>query len=75
MHAPPSPPKLTLDELSRPVLPAPNALKSPAPVLVVECWCGMVKRMASERRQTEREKVIGASSGVGSCLSNGWRAE
>ena len=40
-----SPPKLTLDDLPRPVLPEPNAFKSSAPPVVVECWCGLVERM------------------------------
>lgn len=43
-----SPPKLTLDDLRRPVLPEPNACKSPAPPLVVECWIGMVAHMDRE---------------------------
>jgi len=40
-----APPKLTLDDLPRPVLPEPNAHKSPAPPVVVECWCLMVATM------------------------------
>jgi len=39
------PPKLTLDDLPRPVLPAPNEHKSPAPDVVVQCWIGLVQRM------------------------------
>ena len=39
------PPKLTLDDLPRPVLPAPNDHKSPAPDVVVQCWIGLVERM------------------------------
>ena len=39
------PPKLTLDDLPRPVLPAPNEHKSPAPDVVVQCWIGLVHRM------------------------------
>ena len=40
-----SPPNLTLDDLPRPVLPEPNEHKSPAPAVVVQCWCGLVERM------------------------------
>jgi hypothetical protein len=39
------PPKLTLDDLPRPILPAPNEHKSPAPDVVVQCWIGLVQRM------------------------------
>ena len=39
------PPKLTLDDLPRPVLPPPNEHKSPAPDVVVQCWIGLVQRM------------------------------
>jgi hypothetical protein len=38
-----SPPRITVDDLPRPVLPEPNAVKSPAPAVVVECWCLMVR--------------------------------
>jgi hypothetical protein len=41
----PSPPKSTIEDLARPVLPEPNERKSPAPAVVVQCWCGMVQRM------------------------------
>ena len=39
--------RLTIDDLPRPVLheDEPNAPKSPAPPVVVACWCGMVERM------------------------------
>jgi hypothetical protein len=49
-----SPPKLTLDDLPRPVLPEPNAtqFKSPAPAVIVACWCGLVERM--DRRTLDR---------------------
>jgi hypothetical protein len=40
-----SPPKSTIEDLARPVLPAPNEHKSPAPAVVVECWGGMVETM------------------------------
>jgi len=40
-----APRKLTLDDLPRPVLPEPNAQKSPAPPVDVECWCLMVETM------------------------------
>jgi len=40
-----SPPKLTIEDLSRPVLPQPNEHKTPAPAVVVACWCGLVERM------------------------------
>jgi hypothetical protein len=40
-----SPPKSTIEDLARPVLPEPNERKSPAPAVVVQCWCGMVERM------------------------------
>ena len=45
-----SPPKATLDEIPRPILPArePNEHKSPAPPAVVECWCLMVQHMDQE---------------------------
>ena len=47
-----SPPKSTVEDLPRPVLPAPNAVKSPAPAVVVQCWCGLVERM--DRRALNR---------------------
>ena len=48
-----SPPKLTLDDLPRPILPAPNATcKSPAPPMVVAAWCIGVERM--NRRTLDR---------------------
>jgi hypothetical protein len=47
-----SPPKSTVENLPRPVLPAPNAMKSPAPAVVVLCWCGLVERM--DRRALNR---------------------
>ena len=40
-----SPPRLTVDDIPRPVLPVPNDSKSPAPPVVVACWCGLVERM------------------------------
>ena len=40
-----SPPRITLDDLPRPVLPPPNGSKSSAPPAVVACWCGLVQRM------------------------------
>jgi hypothetical protein len=49
-HAPPPPPKSTIEDMPRPVLPqdAPNAYKSPVPPVVVECWIGMVAHMDRE---------------------------
>ena len=47
-----APPRLTIDDLPRPVLPAPNEAKSSAPVVVVQCWCGLVGRM--DRRTLNR---------------------
>ena len=47
-----SPPKSTLDDIPRPVLPAPNGTKSSAPAVVVQCWCGLVARMV--RRTLDR---------------------
>jgi hypothetical protein len=41
-----SPPKLTLGDLSRPVLPEPNAAKSPVPPVVLARWIGLVERMS-----------------------------
>jgi hypothetical protein len=46
------PPKATLEDQPRPVLPAPNAFKSPAPDVVVQVWVGMVERM--DRRTLNR---------------------
>jgi hypothetical protein len=46
-----SPPKRTLDDVPRPVLP-PNAFKSSAPAIVVQCWCGLAERM--DRRCLDR---------------------
>ena len=40
-----SPPKSTIEGAPRPTLPAPNAVKSSAPAVVVACWCGLVERM------------------------------
>jgi hypothetical protein len=40
-----SPPKSTIEDLSRPILPTPNEVKSPAPAVVVQYWCGLVERM------------------------------
>ena len=42
------PRKSTIEAQSRPVLPAPNAIKSPVPPVVLECWIGMVARMDRE---------------------------
>jgi hypothetical protein len=41
-----SPPKSTIDDLPRRVLPEPNAagFGSSAPAVVVEVWCGLVER-------------------------------
>jgi hypothetical protein len=47
-----SPPKSTVDDLPRPVLPEPNEHRSPAPAVVVACWCGLVERM--DRRALDR---------------------
>ena len=47
-----SPPRITLDDIPRPVLPAPNGVKSSAPAVVVECWRGLVQRM--DRRTLDR---------------------
>ena len=48
-----SPPKATIEDLPRPILPEPNAaFKSSAPAVVVQCWCGLVKRM--DRRTLNR---------------------
>ena len=47
-----SPPRITLDDIPRLVLPAPNGIKSSAPAVVVQCWCGVVGRMG--RRTLDR---------------------
>jgi len=47
-----SPPRITLDDIPRPVLPAPNGVKSSAPPAVMQCWCGLVERM--DRRSLNR---------------------
>ena len=48
-----SPPKSTIDDIPRPVLPEPNAaFKSSAPRVVVQVWCGLVERM--DRRTLNR---------------------
>jgi hypothetical protein len=47
-----SPPKSTIEDLPRPILAAPNEVKSPAPAVVVEWWCGLVERM--DRRELDR---------------------
>ena len=39
------PPKSTVDDIPRPIAPAPNAFKSSAPTVIVQCWCGLVRRM------------------------------
>ena len=49
-HRPP--PRLTLDDIPRPVLPPPNDTKSSAPSVVVACWCGLVERM--DRKALDR---------------------
>ena len=46
------PPKLTIEDVPRPVLPAPNVFKSPAPPVVVAAWCIGVERM--DRRTLNR---------------------
>ena len=44
-----SPPKSTIEDIPRPILPEPNAdFKSSAPPVVVECWCGLVAHMDRE---------------------------
>jgi hypothetical protein len=47
-----SPPKSTVEDLPRPVLPQPNEVKSAAPAVVVACWYGLVERM--DRRALNR---------------------
>ena len=49
-----SPPKSTVADIPRPVLPEsePNAVKSPAPPVIVQCWCIGVERM--NRRTLDR---------------------
>jgi hypothetical protein len=48
-----SPPKSTIADIPRPVLPEPNAaFKSSAPSVLVQCWCGLVERM--DRRTLNR---------------------
>jgi len=47
-----APPKSTVDDIPRPIVPAPNAFKSSAPSVIVQCWCGLVKRM--DRRGLDR---------------------
>jgi hypothetical protein len=48
-----SPPKSTIADIPRPILPEPNAaVKSSAPAVVVACWCGLVERM--DRRALDR---------------------
>ncbi|HUQ81387.1 MAG TPA: hypothetical protein VM076_09630 [Gemmatimonadaceae bacterium] len=39
------PPKSTIDDVPRPVTPAPNDIKSSAPAVIVQCWCALVRRM------------------------------
>ena len=45
-------PKSTIEDLPRPVLPEPNAYKSPAPDVIVQVWVGMAERM--DRRTLNR---------------------
>ena len=40
------PPKSTVEDVPRPVLPAPNEHRSPAPAVIVQVWVGMVERMS-----------------------------
>ena len=48
-----SPPKLTVEEIPRPILPEPNAgYRSPALPMVVQAWCIGVERMS--RRTLDR---------------------
>ena len=47
-----APPKSTVDDIPRPVVPAPNVFKSSAPAVIVQCWCGLVQRM--DRRGLDR---------------------
>jgi hypothetical protein len=47
-----SPPKSTVEDLPRPVLPAPNAFKSSASAVVVQVWCVLTARM--DRRTLDR---------------------
>ena len=48
-----SPPKSTIADIPRPILPEPNAaFKSSAPAVVVQCWCGLVEGM--DRRTLNR---------------------
>jgi len=47
-----TPPKATIETIARPVLPEPNEHRSPAPAVVVQCWCGLVERM--DRRALDR---------------------
>ena len=53
LHMHRSPPKSTIADIPRPILPEPNAaFKSSALAVVVECWCGLVERM--DRRALNR---------------------
>jgi hypothetical protein len=47
-----SPPRITVDDIPRGVLPTPNGVKSSAPAVVVACWCSLVTRM--DRRTLDR---------------------
>jgi hypothetical protein len=39
---------------SSPTRPEPNVVKSPAPAIVVQCWCGLVERMDCRSRKSPR---------------------
>src|SRR5687767_8861880 len=39
------PPKSTVEDVPRAVVPTPNAHKSPAPAVIVQVWVEMVERM------------------------------
>jgi hypothetical protein len=40
-----TPPKFTVDDIPRTLEDVPNAFKSPAPPVVVQCWCDLVANM------------------------------
>ena len=63
-----SPPELTIDDIPRPVLPEPNAVKSTAPAVVVRYRCGLVERM--DWRELNR---FTKTSGAGSMSANSSR--
>jgi len=58
-----SPPRITVDDIPHPVLPAPNGIKSSAPAVAVLCRCDLVGRMDRRSLDQFARDILGAVLG------------